>query len=188
MVTSFWFLLPLVTKSKVYPADGRWQIEWDVPWERLNHSEAIHRGVCALAKFANHKCDGMIRATGDGREVALMPPVSFNHHASFLHELPGNGGLGLVWFAGSRIEQCFNCSVYFSRLPVASNQWRMPKLISRRYDWGAENPNLFTDPTTGYLYAHHASSPASNCVGDPTGMRKGCCGKRAHSQKQTHKS
>ena len=139
---------------------------------------ALKKKVGATSGFlpAAMACDGVIRPMADGREGALMPPVSYNHHASFLHELPGGAGMGMVWFAGPKIEQCYNCSVYFSRLPIGSTRWQMPKLISRRNDWGAENPNLFSDPATGYLYAHHASSPPSDCKGDPTGMGKGCCG------------
>lgn len=123
------------------------------------------QGVCSDTNF----CTGHVGPDPthqDGRSVAWIPPPAHNNHASFLHELPG-GDLGLVFFSGTE-EGRFNCSVYYARLPKGSHQWSTPQLISRRYDWSNENPNLMTDPTTGWLIAHHSSQPAHDCVGDPT--------------------
>ena len=123
------------------------------------------QGICSDTDF----CTGVVGldpTNQDGRKVAWLPPPAHNNHASFLHALP-SGDLGLVFFSGME-EGRVNCSVYYSRLPLGSMQWTKPMMISRRPDWSNENPNLMSDPKTGWLVAHHSSQPASDCVGDPT--------------------
>ena len=124
------------------------------------------QGICSDTPWCTGRVAPDPTHKSDGRRVAWMVPPDHNNHASFIHELP-DGDLGLVWFSGTEEGQ-FNCSIFYSRLPSGSSQWTPPMLISRRFDWSNENPNLMTDPKTGWLIAHHSSQPASNCRGDPT--------------------
>lgn len=154
------------------------------------------QGVCSETDFCTGHV-GPDPTHQDGRSAAWIPPPAHNNHASFLHELP-DGDLGLVFFSGTeegqfncsvyyarlpRGEKQWSTPQLISRRCLLRPIYRPMAFFvlmglslslcwihtpGSRYDWSNENPNLMTDPATGWLIAHHSSQPASNCVGDPT--------------------
>eukprot|EP01100_Stratorugosa_tubuloviscum_P014454 TRINITY_DN773_c2_g3_i1.p1 TRINITY_DN773_c2_g3~~TRINITY_DN773_c2_g3_i1.p1 ORF type:complete len:374 (-),score=192.02 TRINITY_DN773_c2_g3_i1:172-1293(-) len=104
--------------------------------------------------------DGVIRETSDGRYEAYMKPPNAENHASFIAQLPSNELL-IAWFSGEE-EGSDNCSIYVSHLLSGSHHWTEAQLVSRRSGYSNQNPVLFYDPNSKYLYLFHSQQPAGS--------------------------
>lgn len=109
--------------------------------------------------------DGTIRiAAGDAhREETFLPTHVAQVHASFLLAL-SNGDLACTWFGGEG-EGKPDGSIYFTRLPVGSNQWTPEIKVSDDPERSEQNPVLFQAPDgdlwllwTGQLFGNQATA------------------------------
>lgn len=105
--------------------------------------------------------DGRLRPVpGDPqRQEAFLPTRAQQTHAAFLLPLR-SGDLGCVWFAGSEEGQP-DVSIYFSRLPMGSDQWSDELRLSDHPARSEQNPVLFETPA-GELWLLYTSQDFGN--------------------------
>jgi predicted neuraminidase len=110
--------------------------------------------------IAQPSYDGVIRPTGDGREIAYMIPPFASSHASHVQPIVAGAGLAMVWFSGTK-EGADNVSIVIAHLTTAnSSAWSTAFVISRRPGYSNQNPVLHTSQD-GSLHLFHSSQPAS---------------------------
>ncbi|XP_013386853.1 uncharacterized protein LOC106156237 isoform X2 [Lingula anatina] len=121
--------------------------------------------VAVLPATTGKSFDGLLRRTTDGRYEAYMKPPYKSNHASFIERL-SNEDMVIAWFSGSK-EGESNVAIVFARLPNGTLQWMNPRTVSQRPGYSNQNPVLFADNNTLFLFhTQQKASFTSTCNSD----------------------
>jgi predicted neuraminidase len=102
--------------------------------------------------------DGKLYARGGATTAAMMKRLSRGTHAASLLELP-DGTLLFAWFSGTSGERegLAGVVIVLARLALGAQEWSEPVIVSAHEGRSNQNPVLFRDPATGFVWLFHTS-------------------------------